>query len=277
MKKLLRFEIKQNLRRPTRIYVKSQDQKIIYGYFHTDNPESFDGWEQLSQEQQVELQLFIQNIQAINTCLGKEASNKMIDFRFRLPLDFVETIHEISKLLAEDDIKINLFESALTGMIQQLKIGTAKLLDEKKNKALILLDKIGLAEYKKLDMTAQIQAVFSELISIRDRSKKLHEQALLLFEKNKSYSTNAIAGMAKGESIPSKWLVACAIEILRSEKPQILQVTLSDNDLFMLWAKQLLDQGHDVNNVLNKAHFLNKEELIHKIEQYISHVVENKA
>jgi hypothetical protein len=277
MNKLLRFEIKQNLRRPTRIYVKSQDQKIIYGYFHTDSPESFDGWEQLSPEQQIELQFFIQNIQAINTCLGKESSNKMIDFRFRLPINFVETLYEISKLFAEEDIKINLFESALTGMIQQLKIGTAKLLDEKKNKALTLLDKIGLAEYKKLDMSSQIQAVFAELLAIRDRSKKLQDQAITLFEKNKSYSPNALAGMAKGETLPSKWLVACAIEILMKEKPQIIEVTLSDNDVFMLWAKQLLDQGHDVSTVLDKARSLNKEELINKIKNYISPGTENKS
>ena len=83
--------------------------------------------------------------------------------------------------------------------------------------------------------------------------------------------------MAKGETIPSKWLVACAIEILMNEKPQIIQVILSDNDLFMLWAKQLLDQDHDINNVLNKARSLNKEELTNKIEHYISHVIGNKS
>jgi hypothetical protein len=49
--------------------------------------------------------------------------------------------------------------------------------------------------------------------------------------------------MAKGETVPAKWLVACAIEVLANEKPDILQKTLSHDDLFMLWAKQLVDNG----------------------------------
>ena len=75
MKKVLRFEMKQNLRRPTRIYVKSPDLKTSYGYFHADNPSSFDGWSLLTEEQTTELALFIQNIEAINALLGSEASN----------------------------------------------------------------------------------------------------------------------------------------------------------------------------------------------------------
>ena len=34
MKKLLRLEIKQNLRRPPRVYVKSTDLKTIYAKYH---------------------------------------------------------------------------------------------------------------------------------------------------------------------------------------------------------------------------------------------------
>lgn len=254
MKKVLRFEIKQNLHRSARIYVKSPDLKTSYGYFHADNPTSFDGWNQLSPAQTIELKLFIQNIDAINTLLSKEASSNLIDFRFRLPIDFVTTINELGSLLIQEGIEFNLFESAITGMIQQLKIATTKLNDKEKHQALTMLDKIGLAEYRKLDFTQQKQAVFSELLAVHNKSEKLHDKALHLFKKDKSFSPLAIEGMATGDSeiVPSNWLVACAIDILIDEKLSILKKILSDNDLFILWAKPLLDHEFDLDELLEK-------------------------
>lgn len=272
MKKVLRFEIKQNLHRPARIYVKSPDLKSSYGYFHADNPSTFDGWDKLSPQQIIELKLFIQNIDAINTLLDKDASSNLIDFRFRLPTDFVTTINELGSLLVQEGVEFNLFESAITGMIQQLKIATTKLKDKEKRQALTILDKIGLAEYKKLDFTQQKQAVFSELLAIHDKSEKLHEKALTLFNKDKKFSPLAIDSMATGDSdmIPSNWLVACAIEILIEEKLPILKTVLSDNDIFVLWAKPLLNNGFDPNELLIKTQKLKLFGIETSIKNYCS-------
>lgn len=276
MKKVLRFEIKQNLRRPARIYVKSPDLKSSYGYFHADNPGAFDGWDQLSSEQSIELKLFIQNIDAINALFDKEASSNLIDFRFRLPMDFVATINELGSLLVQEGIEFNLFESAITGMIQQLKIATTKLNDKEKRQALTILDKIGLAEYKKLDFTQQKQAVFSELLAIHNKSEKLHDKALHLFNKDKKFSPLAIEGMATGDSgmIPSNWLVACAIDILIEEKLLILKTILSDNDIFILWAKPIFDNKFYLDELLIKIRGL----ALHGVEsKLINYSVNNKA
>ena len=274
MKKVLRFEIKQNLRRPARVYVKSPDLKISYGYFHADNPSAFEGWGKLSSEQTIELKLFIQNIDAINTLLDKDSSSSLIDFRFRLPIDFVATINELGSLLVQEGIEFNLFESAITGMIQQLKIATAKLNDKEKRQALTMLDKIGLADYKKLDFTQQKQAVFSELLAIHNKAEKLHEKALHLFKKDKSFSPLAIEGMATGDSdmIPSNWLVACAIDIIIDEKLSILKAVLSDNDIFVLWAKPLLDNGFNERDLIKKVRELKFHGLETKINEYTTPV-----
>lgn len=253
MQRVLRFEIKQNLRRAARIYVKSQDMKLSYGYFHADDPSTFDGWDKLSPEQITELTLFIQNIEAVNTLFGEKESSKLIDFRFRLPIDLVAVINELTSIISDKKIEFNLFESAITGMMQQLKIAVAHLPDDTKRKALTILDKVGLAEYKKQDLSSQIQAVFSELLALHNKSEKLHEKAKVLFEKNKSYSPRAIEGMAKGETLPSKWLVACAIDLLLDERHSVMEAVLSENDLFVLWAKPLLDHGIPQQIVISKA------------------------
>lgn len=268
MKKLLRFEMKQNLRRPTRIYVKSSDLKTSYGYFHADNPSSFEGWNLLSEEQTTELSLFIQNIEAINALLGSDSSNKLMDFRFRLPIDFVETLHELTSIFNHQGIKYNFFEAALTGIIQQMKMATAQLDDYRKQDALTLMDKIGLASYKKLDLSSPVQAVFSELLAVHNKSEKLHKKALSLFDKDKSYSPNAIESMASGESQPAKWLAACAIDILIEERLHILEKCLNDNELFLLWAKPLLDNKFDRVFLLKKIHDLGWRSMEKSVSSY---------
>ena len=65
MNKLLRFEIRQNLRKPSRVYVKSVDLKVIYGSFQINEPDSFDGWDKLSINETIELKQFMQNITAV--------------------------------------------------------------------------------------------------------------------------------------------------------------------------------------------------------------------
>lgn len=54
----------------------------------------------------------------------------------------------------------------ISAAIQQLKIKTASLFDEKKQRALMVLQQIGLSENKKPDVSLKVQAVFSELLSV---------------------------------------------------------------------------------------------------------------
>lgn len=268
MKKLLRFEIKQNLRKPSRVYVKSADLKVVYGSFQMNDPKTFDGWDKLSINEAIELKQFMQNITAVYQHLRPTPQNALIDFRFRLPYEFTETLDQIEIICHQHNVDLNIFEPMIASIIQQLKIAVSKLSGQSKEQALTILNKANLAEYKKQDFTNQTQSVFAEIQSIFNRSEKLHIVAKELFKKDKSYSPLAIQGMAHGETAPSKWLTACAIELLINEKPEILFTILTEDDVFMLWAKQLLDQGHEPESMIKKILHLSKNELINKIECY---------
>lgn len=243
--KTLGFDVKLNLKKSPRIYVKSPDLKISYGSFSADEPLDFDGWDILNSDQKIELKHYIQNLNAVKKHLSNHILNEQTDFRFRLPLSFISAINEISSLCVTAKVELDLFEPMLAAIIQQLKIVVTKLPIDSKTKALTVLDRLGLAEYKKMDYSNQIKAIFSELIAIPKKSEKLHQKAITLFDKDKSYSPRAIEGMAKGETIPSKWLVACAIDILAEEKRELLNRILSDNDILMLWHKPLCDHGQN--------------------------------
>ena len=78
--------------------------------------------------------------------------------------------------------------------------------------------------------------------------------------------------MATGNSeiVPSNWLVACAIDILIDEKLSILKKILSDNDVFILWAKPLLDNGFDRDELLAKIRRVDLMGIEVNIKSYIS-------
>jgi len=267
MKKLLAFEIKQNLHRAARVYVKSPDLKVIYGSFNTDNTGAFEGWGKLTIEQTIELKQFIQNINAVNDHLNPTQNNVLTDFRFRLPVNIIHTLNELSALCFQEGIELNIYNSMVLNLVQQMKVATTKLSGDAKKRAFDLLEKAGIAEYKKQDYSSQTQAVFTELLNIHNKSEKLHEKAKLLFQKNKSYSPKSIESMASGESSPSKWLVACAIDLLIDQNINLLD-TLSEDDIFMLWAKQLIDGGSDRDDLLIKIQPMSMNEVKSKITHY---------
>lgn len=266
MKKQLRLEIRPNLRRSPRVYVKSVDLKTTYGSFHMDETNTFDGWEQLSIEQTIELKQFMQNVSAVYKYLKPEHSTNLADFRFRLPLDFMGTLEELEIICHQEGVNIDIFESIITSIIHQMRIATSQLTDAPKMKALALLDKAKIADFKKQTHCDQIKSVFSEVQTVYNRSEKLHKKAITLFNKDKSYSPLAIKGMATGESIPSKWLVACAIDLLIDENNYVLSTLLTANDFYLLWAKPLNESNYKEIDLLSRAERLEVEGLIEKIK-----------
>jgi hypothetical protein len=265
MKKLLRFEIKQNLRKPPRVYVRSAETKELYGSFTPETMESFEGLEKLSKPELLELKQYMQNIKAIHKYLKPSNSNMLTDFRFRLPAQFVEMLDELTDLCEEEDVELDIFDNMITSIVHQARIATSKLKGSAKMKALALLDKANIADFQKQTHAEQIQSVFAELQTIYNRSEKLHQKAQALFKKDKSYSPRAIEGMATGETLPSKWLVACAIDLLIDEQCMRVQTLLTTNDLYLLWGKPLFDSAYSQEKLIERAKLLQQTELIEKI------------
>lgn len=257
MKKQLRLEIKQNLKKPPRVYVKSTDLKTTYGSFHVNGVDEFDGWDKLSTQQAVELRQFMQNVSAVYEHLKPSPTNMLTDFRFRLPVEFVELLEKLEIICFNEGVDINIFESIITTIVQQLKVATNKLDGNAKIQALELLTKANLAEYKKQDFSGQTQAIFAELQAVYNRSEKLHKKSISLFDKDKSYSPLAIRGMANGETTPAKWLIACAIDVLIDEQGEAISKMLSQDDIYMLWALPIFKAQNNKKYLLSQAEQLN--------------------
>jgi hypothetical protein len=84
----------------------------------------------------------------------------------------------------------------------------------------------------------------------------------MLFNKDKSIAPKTIEEIAKGELSTSKWLVACAIDILLEEEPDMVQKILSDNDILFLWANPLLKNHRPISELLDNLKVLNNSETL---------------
>lgn len=254
--KKLSFAVKANMNKPPRIHVQSADKKTTYGAFQANDCSEFNSWEKLNQEETIELKQYMNNLNAIEHYFSTESLGEQKDFRIRLPGSFIKAISELSTICLEEGVNINVYDAMISAAIQHLKIKTASLTDEKKQRALSVLNQVGLSENSKPDVSVKIQAVFSELLSIHNKSEKLHQKAIKLFNKDKSIAPKTIEEISKGELSTSRWLVACAIEILLEEKPDILQKILSNEDILFLWGNPLLKNNVSVKELTDKLESL---------------------
>lgn len=251
--KNLSFNVKRNLSKSPKIYVLSVDKKITYGSFSADNTKEFSGWGALSAAQKSELLQYMQNMQCIKKQFGLTGLNEQTDFRLRLPNSLIQCINEINIMSTENEIEMDIYQPIMQSIIHQLKVASQKLPEQEKEKALDLLNKIGVSD-NKMDYSSQIQKIFSELVHVYMKTEKLQDNALELFKKDKLLSARSIDSIAQGLIQPTKWMTACAIEILLKERNELIKKILTDDDFFMLWAKPLLDNDFSKEKLLNKAH-----------------------
>lgn len=240
------------MNKPPRVHVQSADKKTTFGAFQANDCTEFDAWEKLNPEETIELKQYMNNLIAIEHFFSTKALGEQKDFRIRLPNNFIQAINELSVICLEEGINLDVYDAMISAAIQQLKIKTANLSDERKQRALTILNSIGIAENSKPDVSLKIQGIFTELLSIHNKSEKLHQKALTLFGKDKSIAPKTIEEIAKGKLSTSRWLVTCAIDLLLEEKPNIIQKLLPNDDLLFFWANPLLKNKTPINELISK-------------------------
>ena len=238
---LLNVQIKRNQFKAPRIFISSATTKKLFGSFSADNPKTFKDWDKLTIAEACELKHIMDNFEAIKEYLGSDALLEVLsNIRLVLPMHLIKIIEHISLLVQEAETGLNLYEGMILAIIQNLKGTVAKLPFAQKKEALRLLDTLGLAEYKKKDYSDEVKAIFSELLSIFNKSEKLNATALRLFKRQKSLAPTSIQSIANSQAGTSKWIIACAIDVLLSERLQIVLKMLSADDIAELWATPLL-------------------------------------
>lgn len=259
--------MKRNFKKTPKVYVLSNDKKITYGSFSASNPEEFLGWDNLSPDQEIELIQYMQNMTVLKNHFGEHGLNEQTDFRLRLPESFIQSINDIYLIATRNQIEVNIYNSILQSVINQLKLVPHKLPEQDKLAVYSLLGKLGLYE-QKMDFSDLIKIIFTELMDVFKKSEKLEATAKELFNKDKIITPKSIERMAIGEAKTTKWIISCAINILLQDKPNAVKKLLSLDQFFLLWAKPLLDNGFKQEQLLALAYKFDLRELEHVIINY---------
>jgi sRNA-binding carbon storage regulator CsrA len=119
-----------------------------------------------------------------------------------------------------------------------------------------------------IDYAKKIPAIFTELLSVTHKSEKLEDAAQKLFHKDKILTPKSIEKIARGDMPTSKWIVTCAIDILITERFKSINKFLSPYELFVLWAKPLLNRTTENQTILTKSSLLDMPLLIEHISNY---------
>lgn len=119
-----------------------------------------------------------------------------------------------------------------------------------------------------IDYVTKIQVIFTALLNVMNKSEKLEAAASTLFHKDKIITPKTINAIATGESTTTRWIVTCAIDVLINEQPKTIKEILSPDELYLLWAKPLLNRTTENKTILSKAQQTNIPELIKQIINY---------
>jgi hypothetical protein len=134
--KKLSFAVKANMNKPPRVHVQSADKKTTYGAFQANDCNEFNSWEKLSTEETIELKQYMNNLIAIEHYFSTQSLGEQKDFRIRLPGSFIQAISELSVICLEEGINLDVYDAMISAAVQQLKIKTSCLSDDKKSRFL---------------------------------------------------------------------------------------------------------------------------------------------
>jgi sRNA-binding carbon storage regulator CsrA len=137
-----------------------------------------------------------------------------------------------------------------------------------KKKLAKITNGLGLSEQVAVDYSPKTQQIFTQLMSITNKSEKLEVAAKQLFDKDKILTPKSIERIANGDMGTSSWLVTCALDILIEEKPESIKNHLSANSIFKLWAMPLIKRALKSSDIIAKAQKLKNEDLSKLIIHY---------
>lgn len=118
------------------------------------------------------------------------------------------------------------------------------------------------------DFPKKIQALFTALLSVTNKSEKLEVAAKKLFDKVKILTPLTLEQIARGDRPTTKWIITCAIDVLINEQSTAVQSLFSLDELFIFWARPLLNRKFNPQELLQKVTYMEMPLLLEKISSY---------
>lgn len=180
------------------------------------------------------VKFFIEHMQANATDLER--------YRLFMPEALYDAMVKLSIVCDEHGVDYRPMDSMLKSIINKIKVTEKKLFEKTGVTSDVLADINYIETEASPEKEMQEAAViFNRLLTIPDFFEEFQAIAKETYKKDSSVTIGHIKGYAKGHTLPSKWVYACAIDVIgKYDNP----LTLIDEDsLLHLWVKPGLRAG----------------------------------
>lgn len=250
MKESLQITLRKNRRSEDLIQIarKTKGENISYSYGQSNLPLPEEAI--FSEAELFEISWFDQMIKFFHEHQDTNATD-LERYRLFLPENFYQAIYELHKKCQEHKIDYRPMDSLLKSIINKIK-ATEKNLYEKTGISSNVLKDINFKDLtENADrLNSSTLLLFKKFIELPDFYNQFKQIAINEYKKNPNIKIGHFKGYAQGHALPSKWICACAIDVIaQSESPFNI---LNSEELLDLWIKPKLRSGFELSQLLSR-------------------------
>lgn len=255
MKETLQITLRKNRRTEDLVQVarKIQGEKIASSYAQSQKTTyEKDGF---TESEQFEISWFDDMVKFFLEHMDTNATD-LERYRLFLPEKLYKAMFELHQKCKQYKIDYRPMDSILKSIINKIKV-TEQKLKEKSGITSNILEKIQFAEMQDAvsDMDGTIMEIFKLLIECPDFYNTFNHLATSDYNKQSNIKPVHFKGYAKAHKRPSRWVCACALDVIAGHKN--LFNLVSPDALMELWIKPKLRSGSNVQSLISKLKNMN--------------------
>ncbi|KTD15885.1 hypothetical protein [Legionella israelensis] len=250
MKESLQITLRKNRRSEDLIQVarKSKGQNILHSY--NQSADAIPEENPFSEAECFEIEWFDEMVKFFLERMNSDAT-ELERYRLFLPEKLYQAMFKLSQACREHGVDYRPVDSMLKSIINKIRT-TEKKLYEKTSIELDVLSDINYQE--KSDVSEQLKGhamkIFKVLIEQPDFYNRFNELAQTVYHKSLNIKPGHLKGYAQGHTMPSKWIFACAIDVISTNTSPVS--IIDENALFDLWVKPGIRAGKSTNEISEK-------------------------
>ncbi|QBR83818.1 hypothetical protein E3983_05320 [Legionella israelensis] len=252
MKESLQITLRKNRRSEDLIQVarKSKGQNILHSY--NQSADAIPEENHFSETECFEIEWFDEMVKFFLERMNSDAT-ELERYRLFLPEKLYQAMFKLSQACREHGVDYRPVDSMLKSIINKIRV-TEKKLYEKTGIELDVLSDINYQEKpdESEQLTEHAMKIFRALIEQPDFYNHFNEQAQSVYHKSHNIKPGHLKGYAQGHTLPSKWVFACAIDVISTDTSPVS--IIDENALFDLWVKPGIRAGKSVNEVSERLH-----------------------
>jgi hypothetical protein len=214
VKESLQLTLRKNRRSEDLVQIarKSNGKNILHSYNQSAN--ALPAESIFNEAECFEVEWFDEMVKFFLEYLGSDAT-ALERYRLFLPEKLYQAMFELSQACKEHGVDYRPMDSILKSIVNKIRVTEKKLYE----KAGITLDVLSSINYQEKPdeterLTESAMIIFKLLVDKPDFYDLFNEKAESVYHKSHNIKPGHLKGYAQGHTLPSKWVFACAIDVI---------------------------------------------------------------